>query len=307
MKVSIIVPVYNAENYLKKCLDSLINQTYKYIEIILVNDGSVDNSEKIILKYKEKYPKIIRYYKQNNKGQGSARNLGIKKAKGNYITFVDSDDYIDRTMIEKMVNQSGDIVICDLLKEEKDKRMYFNNYWQIKKEANKNYMTSHMGPVARLYKIELFKNNDIYFKEGVIYEDLATIPLLGMYTTNIKYVSEALYHYVIRKGSSMKQIKYNKILDNIFNVMGDLSKKITSEYDDELEYLYIEHLLYSASLRYLKFKRKDKVNMIRNIIKEKYPKYKNNVYYKNKSLKFKIVCMLIYHKIYLPLILIGGR
>ena len=106
--------------------------------------------------------------------------------------------------------KEADIVICDILKEEKDKNIYFNNYWNIKKEANKNYMTSHMGPVARLYKTSLFRDNNIYFKEGVIYEDLAAVPLLGMYTKNIKYVNKAFYHYVIRRGSSMKQIKYNK-------------------------------------------------------------------------------------------------
>ncbi len=307
MKVSIIVPVFNTEAYLKKCLDSLVKQTYKNIEIILINDGTMDNSEKIILKYKEKYPGIIRYYKQKNKGQGAARNLGIKKAKGEYITFVDSDDYVDKNMIDKMISMQADIVICDILKEENDKTIYFNNYWNIKNDPSKNYMTSHMGPVARLYKASLFKDNNIYFKEGVIYEDLATVPLLGMYTNNIKYVNEAFYHYVIRRGSSMKQIKYNKVLESIFNVMGYLSENITDNYKDELEYLYIEHLLYSASLRFLKFNRKDKVNIVRNIIRKKYPNYKNNIYYKNKSIKFKVVCTLIYHKIYLPLRLVGGK
>ena len=307
MKVSIIVPVYNTQDYLKKCLDSLVNQTYNNIEIILINDGSPDNSEKIILKYKEKYPKLIKYYKQKNKGQGAARNLGIKKASGDYITFVDSDDYVDINMIEEMINQKGDIIICDILKEENDKQIYFNNYWNVKEDASKNYMTSHMGPVARLYKASLFKDNNIYFKEGVIYEDLATVPLLGLHTKNIKYINKAFYHYVIRRGSSMKQIKYNKVLENIFEVMGYLNSAIPDEYHEELEYLYIEHLLYSASLRFLKFNRKDKMLIIRNIIKEKYPHYKNNIYYKNKSIKFKVVCSLIYHKIYLPLRLVGGK
>ena len=89
--ISIIVPIYNSEKYLNKCIDSLINQTEKNIEIILVNDGSTDNSEEIIKEYKDKR---IKYYKNKNQGIGKTRNFGIEQATGSYIMFVDSDDYI---------------------------------------------------------------------------------------------------------------------------------------------------------------------------------------------------------------------
>ena len=91
--ISIIVPIYNTESYLEKCLDSLVNQTLKNIEIILINDGSPDNSEKIIKKYLKKYSDKIVYYKKENEGQGVARNYAIKLARGEYLTFVDSDDF----------------------------------------------------------------------------------------------------------------------------------------------------------------------------------------------------------------------
>lgn len=300
MKVSVIIPVYNTEKYLKKCLDSVVNQTYKNIEIIIINDGTLDNSEKIILDYQKKHSNII-YLKQKNKGQASARNLGIKKASGDYITFIDSDDYVDLNMIGSMVsliNSKTDIVICDIKKEYEDKTVLFKNYWNIKKESNKNYMTSHMGPVARLYKTSLFKDNKIYFKEGVIYEDLATVPIIGMYVNEIKYLDKAYYHYVIRSNSSMNKIVYDKKLENIFDVMKHLYSNIKDGFSDEIEYLFIEHLLYSASLRFLKFNRTDMVNKIVEIMKDKFPKYNKNVYYKKKSIKFKMVCFLVYHKLY---------
>ena len=103
-QVSIIVPVYNVEKYLRKCLDSLVNQTLKDIEIIVVNDGSPDNSQDIINEYVKKYPKIIKSFIVKNGGQGSARNFAIKEAKGEYILYVDSDDYIDLDMAETLYN-----------------------------------------------------------------------------------------------------------------------------------------------------------------------------------------------------------
>ena len=102
VKVSIIVPIYNTEKYLIKCLDSLVNQTLTDIEILLINDGSTDNSQKIIDEYVKKYPNICRCFRQENSGQACARNVGINSARGDFIAFVDSDDYVDITAYEKV-------------------------------------------------------------------------------------------------------------------------------------------------------------------------------------------------------------
>ena len=106
VKISVIVPIYNTEKYLRKCLDSLVNQTLKDIEIILINDGSPDNSENIVSEYLERYPDKIVYHKKKNEGQGVARNLGIKMAKGDFVSFVDSDDYVDVTIFEKLYKKA---------------------------------------------------------------------------------------------------------------------------------------------------------------------------------------------------------
>ena len=119
VKISVIVPVYNVEKYLEKCLDSLVNQTLKDIEIIIVNDGSLDNSQEIIDKYAKKHKTIKSYIKENG-GLSDARNYGIKQASGKYISFIDSDDYVKENMYELMYNKLeeknlkvSDYVDCD--------------------------------------------------------------------------------------------------------------------------------------------------------------------------------------------------
>ena len=124
-KVSVIVPVYNVEEYLERCLDSLVNQTLKDIEIIIVNDGSTDGSKEIIQKYLNKYKNIV-YLEKENGGLSSARNYGIPYAKGEYIGFVDSDDYVEITMYENMYNKAieekSDMVECDFIWEYPNKK-----------------------------------------------------------------------------------------------------------------------------------------------------------------------------------------
>ena len=115
-KVSIIIPVYGVEKYVSKCLESLVNQTLNDIEIIVVNDGTKDNSQKIIDKYVKKYPGKVKSFIKENGGQGSARNYGLKQANGDYIGYVDSDDYVELEMYEKFYNKAIsdylDIAIC---------------------------------------------------------------------------------------------------------------------------------------------------------------------------------------------------
>ena len=104
MKFSIIVPVYNVEKYLEKCLESILNQTFKDFEAIIVNDGSTDNSQEIIDKYVNKDQKIFKSFKKENGGLSDARNFGIERAKGEYIVFLDSDDYIDENLLNTLNN-----------------------------------------------------------------------------------------------------------------------------------------------------------------------------------------------------------
>ena len=129
IKVSVIVPIYNTEKFLRKCIESIVNQTLQEIEIILINDGSTDNSHNICLEYTEKYPEKIRYINNKNIGCSATRNLGIELANGEYIAFVDSDDYIEKEMYEEMytktLKEKSDIVICGFNYIFSDKKTLF--------------------------------------------------------------------------------------------------------------------------------------------------------------------------------------
>ena len=137
IKVSVVVPVYNTSKYLRRCLDSLVNQTLKNIEIIIVNDKSTDNSKDIIKEYENKYQNIKVIHNKINKGIGYNRNLGIEIASGKYIAFVDSDDYIDLNLYEKMYEYSEEkklnLCVCDLKKVDEESNVI--DYEKIKRFA----------------------------------------------------------------------------------------------------------------------------------------------------------------------------
>ena len=302
-KVSIIVPAYNEGVRIKKCLNSLINQSYKNIEIIVINDGSTDNTLDILKSYDDNRLVILT---QKNKGQGAARNLGIKKASGDYLMFVDADDYVDKDIVKKLLNvikdNNSDIAVCDLYKQYGEKNILFKNFNYFTSDNVINFMMSHPGPVGRLYDRNLFLKNNISFVEGLINEDLGTIPLLGIYAKKIAYLKEPLYYYVIHENSTTQQTVYSKKLEDIFEILEHLKKEFkkraNSKYDNVIEYLYVEHLLYSASLKFIDFGDMGirQINRAISIVDSNFPNWKDNLYFKNRNLKFKCICYIVYNK-----------
>lgn len=314
-KVSIIVPVYNVEKYIKKCLDSLVNQTLKEIEMILINDGSKENEETIILEYQKKYSNIC-YLKKENGGQASARNLGLTKAKGEFILFVDSDDFIEKNMCEEMYQYAKekeyDIVVSDAYWTDKEKETYFSKTKDWNENPGKKFMMNTAGVLSVMIRSSIAKRQELQFLENRIYEDVATIPAYVLYTKKIGFLKKPYYHYVIRNGSTMQQVSYNPKQEDIFYALEHLTnlfkeKKQENIYKEELEYYYIEHLLHAASLRFYKFSKKEQLQRIVDIMKEKYPEWKNNVYYKQENWKYKVVCSAFYHKHYFLLKLLLKR
>lgn len=303
-KISIIVPVYNMEKYLDKCLNSLVNQTLKDIEIILVNDGSTDNSVQIINKYLKKDKRIL-VLSQKNAGQASARNLGIKNSNGIFVMFVDSDDYVDFGICEKLYNKSvldnSDIVVCDYNVVDENYNILGNN---IKREfvadCNKNFIVNQSGPCFKIVKLDILKNNKLYFPTIRAYEDIAVVPAWGLFASKISYVNEKLYYYLVRNGSTMNQTRYNEKLAHIFIALENLKKYFNSDnkYNEEIEWIYIEHLLHASSLRFLKFSAFADLDRVVEIIRKDFSNWKKNKYYKSQSIKYKIICDLIYHKKY---------
>ncbi|MBE6587839.1 MAG: glycosyltransferase [Ruminococcaceae bacterium] len=303
-KVSVIVPVYNSEKYLRKCLDTLVGQTLEDIEIIVVNDGSPDNSQTIIDEYAEKYPEKIVSLIQENRGQSAARNNGIAHATGEYIAFVDSDDYIElhalATSYEYAKNNGLDIVCFDYWIVNGDS-VTFNDHCRMDSdEADIKYLLNEASPWNKLISRRIFSEHGVRFLENIIYEDLEMIARLVLYTDKIGYINEALYFYIIHEGSTMRLKKYNEKLASIYKVMDSLTNSFEgTKYDKEgvLEYMYIEHLLHLAVYRYLDYPEgAEDIRRIAAIMKERYPNWRKNKYYKRCTKKLKIFCELAARK-----------
>lgn len=299
--VSVIVPVYNTESYLKKCLDSLVNQTLKKIEIIIVNDGSTDNSQKIIDEYVKKYPQIIKAFLKKNGGLSDARNYGLKFVTGDYIGFVDSDDFVDLDMFKKLYNkakkESLDIVVCDSIElyEDNGNKIYKKSNFNYSDNLVKNYIISPPMACTRIYKRNIF--DSVEFKKDIFYEDLNLTPSLVLKTKKIGFVEEGLYYYLQRAGSIMKQKDFNIKLLDIFKVLQNNYDLLYKYYPLEIEYLYITHLLRTASLRFLNYNNSKKYLIkICNELKTKFPDWKQNNYYRKSSIKLKFICNLAIHK-----------
>lgn len=230
--ITIVVPIYNVEPYLKKSIDSIINQTYQNLEIILVDDGSPDNSGKICDEYAKKDNRIKVIHKENG-GLSSARNAGIDMAKGKYISFVDSDDYISNDYIEYMYNilkkYNVKMSTCET-------QVIYGN--ENIKEKEKNVVTlldkselfynilfdkkSDVSAYSKLYHISLFEN--IRFPNGIVYEDTATTYKLIEKCDKIATGSKKCYYYYYRLGSISKSRGFNKNeLDYIKNTAEMLS------------------------------------------------------------------------------------
>lgn len=241
--ISIIVPIYNVEEYLSKCIESLLNQTYRNIEILLVNDGSTDNCKNICEQFEEKDSRIKLINKKNG-GLSDARNAGLKVAKGEYVTFVDSDDYIENNYIEvlynliKKYNAEISIANCKVIKEHCK-----NNNLKVKLEEkcidSKTCLNEmlysdfyYISACAKLYKKDLFKN--IQFPKGKLFEDVGTTYKLIMKSNKIACSNKEIYYYVIRNNSittcEFKEKHYdlieltNKMCEEILNNYPEMEK-----------------------------------------------------------------------------------
>lgn len=246
--VSIIVPVYNAGIKLERCLESLVNQTEKDIEIIVINDGSTDDSKNIIEEYTVKYKNII-FIDQENKGIGKTRNIGIKKATGEYITFVDSDDYIKENMLEEYYKYAKkhnfDLVIGSYIKKINNKEIIFENNkfktGNVKTTPQILYLIEY-GPWAKLYKREMLINNNIYFDEKRKYEDMPFVSKALLKSKLIGQITEPYYYYIIHNNSETTTM--DKRVFDILDILKEIKDYYKREYylRDELDYVIIDKI-----------------------------------------------------------------
>lgn len=288
-KVSIVVPIYNVQKYLSKCLQSLVDQTFKDIEIICVNDGSTDQSDKIIEKFVKLYPNRIIHLEKENGGLGDARNAGINIAKGEYITFIDSDDWVEPEMIESMYNNAkkynSDIVCCGLRRIDEDGKILSNEQINLKKEYSPKEAMVTLAPAAwnKLYRMSLFTDYNIRYSVGVWYEDLPTTTKLFMHSNKITTVNKIFVNYLQRKGSI--SYSYDERSRDIFKVLNDINEynkeKFNNKYKNEIEYLYIIHIIFAHLFRSSILSItliNSEIDYSREVIRKEFPKWSRNKY-----------------------------
>lgn len=306
MKLSIVVPVYNVELYLEECLDSLVSQTLDEYEVIVVNDGSTDNSQNIIDKYVRNYPSIFRSLTKNNGGLGDARNFAIPFCRGQYITFLDSDDYVEKNAYEELYNLASankyDILMYD-----------FEWFWENGRKEHRSslpsgyandvfnketYILSNPAACNKIFKTSIFRDNDIRFPVKMWYEDIAIIPSLVQYADKIGYVNKAYYKYR-QHDESIMHAEYSHRLLEIIDAMNNLeSNFIDNSYYAEREFLYFYQLCYYASFRFIIYHKYEDIKICMSALYERYPNWSNNKYYKNKSMLFKLYCFLLKHNLF---------
>lgn len=245
INLSIIVPVYNTSQYLKKCLNSILVQAKEQIEIIVINDGSNDNSEEIIQKYKNENPNLIKYYKKENTGIADTRNFGISKARGKYILFVDSDDYIKENLIEeleKYIDKDMDIVKFKLEKvnekEEIIEKIDGPAFDQVDGQKAFNILAFSDvlidSPCIYLFKKELFKKNNFKFKTDTEHEDFGLIPLIILKAKKVVSINLYGYCYLQTTNSITRNEDYYRTIKK--------TKDVFKHYDTMIEFIQKENL-----------------------------------------------------------------
>ena len=292
VKVSIIVPAYNVEQYIEKCLQSLVNQTLKEIEIIVVNDGSTDGTKQKIEEFLIKYPDKIKYLEKENGGLSDARNYGIPHAKGKYIGFVDSDDYVELNMFEEMYKKAeeeqADMVECDFIWEYPNKkRIDVGRIYQTKKEA---FIYARVVAWNKLIKKETLEIANIKFPKGLRYEDTEFFYKLLPSLNKISFVKIPMVHYIQRSNSIANT--QNERVKEIFEIWDNIiefykQNRLFEEYKNEIEYTYTRFLLCSSLLRIVKVKdkkvRKELEKRTWEELNKNFPDWKKNTILKKEQ------------------------
>lgn len=291
-KFSIIVPVYNIEEYINKCIDSIVKQNYTNYEVIIVNDGSTDNSLSKLKKYNQDNIKIVT---KKNGGLSSARNFGLKYATGEYVWFVDGDDYIEKKSLYELnkklnsLKYEPELLVFQYFEDYQTKRVRFIDRisWN-----DKEYLPLvAVSAWSKIYKMNYIKKEKIKFTEGLIYEDLEINPYLLCTAKHVEFLEKPLYNYVIRDGSIMNEKKFKQNRDDKFIVLKRLFNRfkennIYEQYHEQLTYLAIRHLIMVYSREIMIFDKSiyiPRCNRVLDFLNQMDNNWINNKYLKESS------------------------
>lgn len=298
--ISVIVPCYMVEQYIDRCVNSLLNQTIGLdnLELIFVNDASPDNTIEKLFEYEKQYPdSIIVIDSKENMKQGGAKNLGIRYASANYVSFIDSDDWVEPTLFEKLYEKAIQYN-CDIVSAapkrvfaqgvpmgrtgKQDEHYIIENEYQRKSFLIKGGIRSCL---SKIYKKDLIVNNNVYFIEHLTYEDNYFGYLLSMYVKNIYFVEEYLYDYFINPESTIVKKNsthhFDRLITETMRIKELKARNLFDIYHDEIEFSFLNvYYLNSLHLIFLRFETLpiEVLNSMKETVFSLFPDYKNNPY-----------------------------
>ena len=294
MKLSVIVPVYKVEKYLAACVDSLLGQTLQDMEIFLVDDGSPDSSGAIADRYAAQYPGKVRCLHLDNGGQGRARNHALPLAAGDYVGFVDSDDWIDPTMYEKMLDRAektgADVVVCDFLEHYEDGRE------QTLPACFQDHPLSAAGSSCnKIFRRSLI--GALRFPEGLWYEDFYFSAVMLMRSKHTEFIPEPLYVYRRGQESTMHNNNARKNLD-MLRIMELIEGELGGGAREDFDFLVINHVVLDSISRLARQDAPDKAEVIRSFrsyAREKIPHLTRCPAFRAETRRRRIIMFLNYH------------
>jgi glycosyltransferase involved in cell wall biosynthesis len=314
--LSFILPAYNVENTLSRCIDSIINQSVKNFEIIIVNDGCKDNSQVIIDKYVLAYPDYIKAYAKENGGPGDARNYGIKRSGGRYVAFVDSDDFIEpgytKVVTDLIDEHDPDMVIISYNRIHNKKQNFLEkNYkfskWDVyNKPINLDVKPEIICNIEgaswlKIVKKELFFKDDfLFFTQSSIAEDLEASLKWYLNAGKIIVINDKLYNYVVAPNTlnwNNKSIEqFIAIIDSVCGYYERLGK--FRDCYHELEYVFAKQMLISNIRRLMASKQKNNFEILMSLrasLLHYFPRYNKNKYFKSDPLYLRIAVMISWY------------
>lgn len=276
-KISVVVPVYNSEKYLQKCIDSILNQSFTNIEVLLVDDGSSDKSMQICRQYSEQDNRVKVFYKENS-GVSDTRNFGLDKSSGNYIVFIDSDDWIDKeylnVLYKNLINYDADVSVCNftvgndqnksIKVTSNNKNIELSNIEAINEIYGDLYFQIISVVWNKLYKKELF--NDLRFPVGKIHEDEYITPLILYKCRKIVYTDKELLYYrqtpnsIMNSKFNIKRLDYLYVLENRIEFFKE--NMLDQLYEKSIETYILKIIDFYFKVKYSDIKNKKNINKI---------------------------------------------
>ena len=302
MRISIIVPVYNmaGDNKLRFCMDSLTSQHLEDYEIIAVDDCSTDNSLEILREYEDKYPGLVKViHSEVNKHQGGAKNLGIREASGDWIGFIDADDWIDpdmyRLMLEKADATGADMVGCDLT-------LVSEHTYEVSDNVEKNGNPSMSGVldhdkkkqlildggrlVVKIYKRANVIDNKLFFPENIFYEDNAMSNSFLLTASHYEYIEKPWYYYYQHHGSTVHSFSEKMCQDRMEagRIMLGEARRLGffNEFRQEIEFIFTQLFYVNTLFTYMPCVKPARMSFVKELtkeMKETFPEFENNSYY----------------------------